>query len=599
MKREDSAEVGIESFHHEPGGDVAPEELARADPGAQRRRPRRRHPAPAPAPGPPRPGRVRRADRPRQGRGRADHGERRPAHAQPRRGDRALHARPGSCGCSRRPASSCPARGRSCSAARSSWASRWPSCCWRRTPPSPTATRARATSPRSAARPTCSWPPWARPGLVTGDMVGEGAVVIDVGTNRTDDGLVGDVDFDAAQRARPRDHAGARRRRADDARDAAREHAEGRARPLRLRRSANHAAVHSRRNGSATAAHREWITGGSGLLLLVAAVPSLVRARRRAPSSARPTTLDAHASAWDAFTVLDVLLALGALAAIAVARGHRGSGDAAPCRPGVRSRSSRLAASLLLAPARSSGSPTRPTSRSSSHRRPGAPERRDSASTAQRARWLGLVAMLGIFAGALLAHARRAPLAGGRHTDLTGVPVRPRARSRRFRRRGPEPALDVRAAAAGRLGRVRGGAGAPLHDRARLVQHQGRRRGAQDPGAGAPGGGPAERRDRGRGRARGGRARGGPGAERLAGGRHDRPDPPRSACSPPSALGVAAGFWRASGRESKRLGPFALARRRGLHQRAAGALPHPPGARLRRDHDREDRRAAGARGARA
>src|ERR687896_2236670 len=27
MKREDSAEVGIESFHHEPGGDVAPDEL--------------------------------------------------------------------------------------------------------------------------------------------------------------------------------------------------------------------------------------------------------------------------------------------------------------------------------------------------------------------------------------------------------------------------------------------------------------------------------------------------------------------------------------------------------------------------------------------
>ena len=41
------------------------------------------------------------------------------------------------------------------------------------------------------------------PGLVTGDMVGEGAVVIDVGTNRTDDGLVGDVDFEAArERAR-------------------------------------------------------------------------------------------------------------------------------------------------------------------------------------------------------------------------------------------------------------------------------------------------------------------------------------------------------------------------------------------------------------
>jgi methylenetetrahydrofolate dehydrogenase (NADP+) / methenyltetrahydrofolate cyclohydrolase len=36
------------------------------------------------------------------------------------------------------------------------------------------------------------------PRLVTGDMVREGAVVIDVGTNRTEDGTVGDVDFEAA-----------------------------------------------------------------------------------------------------------------------------------------------------------------------------------------------------------------------------------------------------------------------------------------------------------------------------------------------------------------------------------------------------------------
>jgi methylenetetrahydrofolate dehydrogenase (NADP+) / methenyltetrahydrofolate cyclohydrolase len=36
-----------------------------------------------------------------------------------------------------------------------------------------------------------------RPKLVTAEMVREGAVVIDVGTNRTEDGLVGDVDFDA------------------------------------------------------------------------------------------------------------------------------------------------------------------------------------------------------------------------------------------------------------------------------------------------------------------------------------------------------------------------------------------------------------------
>ena len=37
-----------------------------------------------------------------------------------------------------------------------------------------------------------------QPKLVTGDMIRRGATVIDVGTNRTDDGLVGDVDFDAA-----------------------------------------------------------------------------------------------------------------------------------------------------------------------------------------------------------------------------------------------------------------------------------------------------------------------------------------------------------------------------------------------------------------
>jgi methylenetetrahydrofolate dehydrogenase (NADP+)/methenyltetrahydrofolate cyclohydrolase len=37
-----------------------------------------------------------------------------------------------------------------------------------------------------------------RPEFVQGDWVKPGATVIDVGINRTDDGLVGDVDFDAA-----------------------------------------------------------------------------------------------------------------------------------------------------------------------------------------------------------------------------------------------------------------------------------------------------------------------------------------------------------------------------------------------------------------
>jgi methylenetetrahydrofolate dehydrogenase (NADP+)/methenyltetrahydrofolate cyclohydrolase len=42
-----------------------------------------------------------------------------------------------------------------------------------------------------------------RAGLVRGDWVKEGAVVIDVGTNRTEHGLTGDVEFEAAaERAR-------------------------------------------------------------------------------------------------------------------------------------------------------------------------------------------------------------------------------------------------------------------------------------------------------------------------------------------------------------------------------------------------------------
>jgi methylenetetrahydrofolate dehydrogenase (NADP+) / methenyltetrahydrofolate cyclohydrolase len=38
------------------------------------------------------------------------------------------------------------------------------------------------------------------PRLVTGDMVKPGAIVIDVGTNRLEEGLVGDVDFEAAKK---------------------------------------------------------------------------------------------------------------------------------------------------------------------------------------------------------------------------------------------------------------------------------------------------------------------------------------------------------------------------------------------------------------
>jgi len=38
-----------------------------------------------------------------------------------------------------------------------------------------------------------------KPKFVTSEMVKDGAVVVDVGINRTEEGLVGDVDFEAVQ----------------------------------------------------------------------------------------------------------------------------------------------------------------------------------------------------------------------------------------------------------------------------------------------------------------------------------------------------------------------------------------------------------------
>ena len=39
--------------------------------------------------------------------------------------------------------------------------------------------------------------------MITGDMIKPGATVIDVGINRTDAGLVGDVDYRVRQRGAP------------------------------------------------------------------------------------------------------------------------------------------------------------------------------------------------------------------------------------------------------------------------------------------------------------------------------------------------------------------------------------------------------------
>ena len=56
-------------------------------------------------------------------------------------------------------------------------------------------------------------------------MVKPGAAVIDVGINRLASGkLAGDVDFEAVREGGRLDNAGARRRRADDGRDADRQH---------------------------------------------------------------------------------------------------------------------------------------------------------------------------------------------------------------------------------------------------------------------------------------------------------------------------------------------------------------------------------------
>ena len=101
-----------------------------------------------------------------------------------------------------------------------------------RTPRSRSPTRAPATWPRSRRRADILVAAVGRPEMVTGDMIKPGAVVIDVGINRTDAGLVGDVRLRVRVRGRRRDHAGAGRRRPDDDRDAAVEHVEACPPPL-------------------------------------------------------------------------------------------------------------------------------------------------------------------------------------------------------------------------------------------------------------------------------------------------------------------------------------------------------------------------------
>ena len=149
-----------------------------------------------------------------------------------------------------------------------------------------------------------------RPGLVQGDWVKPGATVIDVGINRTDDGLVGDVEFAAAERARP-DHAGPRRRRPDDDRDAAAQHA---ARRPRRRRGAGGGRVELSRLRPG-----ELIAAAGGVALLVVMFLDWYAVGGTTSVGGSDVRISLGLTAWEAFAITDVLLALAALIAIGLA----------------------------------------------------------------------------------------------------------------------------------------------------------------------------------------------------------------------------------------------------------------------------------------
>ena len=97
------------------------------------------------------------------------------------------------------PRADSPARARSSSVAARSSASRWRSCSSRRTRRSRSATRARDDLARHTLDADMLVAAVGSAGLITAEMVKAGATVIDVGMNRTEAGLVGDVDPGAAE----------------------------------------------------------------------------------------------------------------------------------------------------------------------------------------------------------------------------------------------------------------------------------------------------------------------------------------------------------------------------------------------------------------
>ena len=159
--------------------------------------------------------------------------------------------------------------------------------------------------------------------------------------------------------------------------------------------------------------------GVSGLLLLVALfLPWYELGQGIVVGPA--DVLDARASAWDAFTILDVLLALGALAAIAVVIVT--ALEATPAVPiALESLVTLFAILLLLLVVFRLADPPDVTFLESTS----APGARSNVEDIDRVAgaWLGLVSVLGICAGGLIAmrDERRSP--AGRHTDLSGAPT--------------------------------------------------------------------------------------------------------------------------------------------------------------------------------
>lgn len=163
----------------------------------------------------------------------------------------------------------------------------------------------------------------------------------------------------------------------------------------------------------------EWIVGVSGLVLLVALfLPwyGIAEGIVLGP----PDRLDARASAWDAFTVLDVLLALGALAGIAVVIVT--ATHATPAVPLAMQSLLTLSSFVLVVLVVFRLIDLPDVSFVEAGPRAYVREQVEGVSRAFGA-WLGLAGTLGIVAGGLIAMRDERLTRKSRHTDLTGVPV--------------------------------------------------------------------------------------------------------------------------------------------------------------------------------